>query len=133
MDTPDKPSRAERGYAHSIAVLVIIFLAFIVCSSFREHALETATIALYILGWVSVAAIALVLGHTTLAHMTERIGNLSARTAIQFGLPLFALTSSYNYLFASSIHFTEHLLWNLVVAVVVSIALHGQPSPHAPL
>lgn len=124
VETHGQPSRAERAYAACIAVMVPVFLIAIwVGGSIKDGAVDTASMkreVMYLLAYLGVIFIALWVGNAVPERFTFAIRNDFARAFIRIGVPFFALTSLYHWIFPSSIGFSEHLVANLLFAVFVS-------------
>jgi len=126
METHAGPSPAERAFGVCIAVMVPAFLVAVwIGGSIRGGVVDTASMkseAMYFLAYLGVIFIAFWIGNALPQRFTFPIGNDFARAFIRMGVPFFALTSLYHWIFPSSIRLSEHLGSNLLFAVLVSWA-----------
>lgn len=77
-------------------------------------------LAMYFLGYLGVISVALMAGKAVPARFTGAIGNAFVRSLVRIGVPVFALTTLYHWVFPSFIMFSEHLADNLVLAILMS-------------
>ena len=90
---------------------------------FLPHRIDTDSIeglALYYLGYMGAAAVALIVARIVPERLTAPIHNDFVRSFLRIGIPVLAFTSLYHWAFPSAISFPEHVIDDLVMAILVS-------------
>jgi hypothetical protein len=125
METDATPSRTERAYAAVIAVLVPLFFVLMwLGGSVKNGAVDVPAVKTEgknLLAFIGVLSLALWVGNRLPKRIAPTRNSLAAGF-IRFGIPLFALTTVYFWIYPTSISFAEHIGSNLLFAVIVAIA-----------
>src|SRR5689334_21603008 len=122
MEADATPSRAERAYAAVITVVVPVFFAAIWVSCYiRNGAVDVALMkceTINFLAYIDTNSFALWFGTTLGPRLTLSLQSELLRSSAGFGLPLFVLTTCFNWAFPSHIRFAEHIGFNLMLALL---------------
>ncbi len=119
------PSRMERAYAVAVAVsTVVFFIAILFAGSVTNGFVDLGALKSQIknlLAFIGVISLALWVG-TCLPHSLAPTKNSFILAFLRFGVPLFALSTIYFWLFPTSISFAEHVGSNFFYAILVAFA-----------
>lgn len=128
MEAP--PSSGERAYAAVVGLAVPVVIGIVLFSSYvKGGVVDTASMktdAMYYLAYIGTIAIALLVGRTFPRSLMWAIKNELFHSLIRVGVPPFLLTTCFNWVFPSHIGFTEHIVLNLILALLMSFAFRPE-------
>ena len=77
-----------------------------------------SSITLYLLVYIGCFSLAIWFARAALPKLAAQIGNELERSLLCLGLPVFAFTTCFSLLFLSQLRFAEHVVCNLVSALM---------------
>jgi len=89
------------------------------------HRIETDSISglsLYLLGYMGAVSLAIMAARIIPERFVAPVRNEFFRSFFGIGIPVFAFTTLYHWAFPTHISFAEHVIDNLVMAILVSWA-----------